>query len=165
MKKYIAMIVAFIAPILGKAFLQSAADELARVAYPPTERRRYPAYNRRPSSYSGHNRVGENPFTSFTQKGTGRKATVPTHELDAFHDVLMVAFDIRGTDRETVEAFIQNYMPITGRQMFNGKNVNLDSFWIADDDSFDSDCDSAVFVSKGNQAKARELLREHGLVG
>lgn len=158
--KYIKMLFAFLLPILGKAAVQTAADVLTEVAYP--DRRRmtrseakaaHPSNgeNRvRPESYSGHNRVGENPFLTSTHEGAG------------YHDVLMMAFDISGPNVEVVKQFLYNYLPVTGAQIFQGEKIYLDACWIADDTAGDSDCDSAVFVPKGDQEAARGVLRERG---
>lgn len=146
-------------PIVRTAVVQVAADEINRVAYPRPRVRYYGGdYNRigvrpgpgsipRPRTYGSadHSDLG---FKERTEPG--------------FHDVLMVAFDVTADDRAAAEAFILNYMPETGRQTFGGSQINLDSFWVADDGRLDdSDTDSAVFVPKGSQDRARRVLKAY----
>jgi hypothetical protein len=140
-------ILAFLLPILGRATLQVAADELHRFAYPDRKRVRV------------------------TQKGTDYSTFVDRNEQydrvmnnpSRYHDVLMVAFDLTGKDPEDVQAWLMDQMPEAGLQGDSGE-IYLDSWWIANDERFDrSDCDSAVFVAKGRQVEARELLHSHGL--
>lgn len=161
----------FLLPIVKTAVIQTAADVINDVAYP----KRKPAFGS-PNYFRQHSGLrpyGSRPTASREQAKAAHPSNgddrVPflqeTLPFDKFHDVLMVAFDITGPNAAIVSEFIENYMPVIGRQTFKGHEVNLDSFWIADDNQGMSDCDSAVFVSKGNQAAARELLREHGLVG
>lgn len=82
-----------------------------------------------------------------------------------FHDVLLVAFDIRGLDAERAHNWLMDGLPFVGTYPFISGDLVLDSWWVANDERFDgSDTDSAVFVRKGCQEQARALLREHGLV-
>lgn len=149
-------LVRFLLPIFKTAAVQVAADELNKLAYPnPRRSFRYTPYNR----YDRRSqRVGPNPFVE-------KKGTDPQ-----FHDVLLVAFDLTGPSANLVHEWLHNQMPATGDHMARGEddetvNVNLDSWWVANDERFDgSDCDSAVFVSKGNQKTARKVLRLDGLV-
>lgn len=84
-----------------------------------------------------------------------------------FHDVLMVAFDISGPSAEKTHAWLQEQMPDLSDEFIeaaNKRGIQLDSWWVANDERFDfSDQDSAVFVAKGLQSQARELLRIHGM--
>jgi len=90
-----------------------------------------------------------------------------TRRNESFHDVLMVAFDLRGRSAEDVHYWLQERMP-HGDSEYEDANrgeIRLDSWWVANDERFDgSDCDSAVFVSMGNQKAARALLRANGLL-
>jgi len=84
-----------------------------------------------------------------------------------FHDVIMVAFDLRGRSAKDVHYWLQERMPNGDSDYEDGNRgeIRLDSWWVANDERFDgSDCDSAVFVSMGKQAEARALLRQHGLL-
>lgn len=82
-----------------------------------------------------------------------------------FHDVLMVAFDIRGLTAQRAQEWLMDGLPDPGKYKFYDGDLVLDSWWFANDERFDgSDTDSAVFVRKGCQKQARKLLREHGLV-
>lgn len=143
MKKYIIALFAFLLPIVRRALIQVAADELTKVAYPTRKRTPRTSYAQPPRGY--------------TDQVTMKK--VPTEAR--FHDVLMVAFDITGPNRALVSEYLAAFMPPVDFEHHTGSNI--DSWWIADD-NFDGDCDSAVFVTKGKQEEARELLRAHGLV-
>lgn len=160
MLAYIKAFFAFLLPIVRTAAVQAAADELARAAYP----------ERRPSRTS-YNRYSRPGYRRLDDRYAARIPRIRDYaEKDAeettgsgFHDVLMVAFDISGPSRTVVEAFINNHMPSVEEEHPTG--VNLDSWWIADDDRLEhGDCDSAVFVKKGCQEEARELLRKQSLV-
>lgn len=81
-----------------------------------------------------------------------------------FNDVLMVAFDITADTAEQAHKWLQSKMPgcYSNDDVLQG--ITLDAWWIANDERFDgSDTDSAVFVTKGYQNTARDVLRETGL--
>jgi hypothetical protein len=145
-------------PILRSAAVQTTADVVNDLAYGPSRRMNvgYGMRSYRRPSYASVRRSYDTPPRGYTD-------TVQT-ERGQFHDVLMVAFDITGPNMALAKEFILNYLPEAGRQTFKGQQINVDSMWIADDNAGTSDCDSAVFVSKGKQAEARALLRENGLV-
>lgn len=162
---WIKKFLAFVLPVIGTAATKAIADEVVKYAYkdePPYRRNRYYGVSRT-------NARSQHPsMSTFTQKGTGRKATIPTDEIfdRKFHDVLMIAFDITGYSPAAVREFLMERMPTPGKvETAEQGQINLDDWWIADDEVSLDDRDSAVFVSKGNQAAARTLLREHGLVG
>lgn len=167
--KYITLFLKFISPILGTAILQAAANELSRLAYPHPSTGRRPAQKIAPQfidySRGGAQRTTQNRFGPWTD-------TFKT-ETERFHDVLMVAFDVSGPNSAIVHEWLLAQMPEVGKHNAgyvkgeDGLVVNLDSFWLANDerpDNWAGDCDSAVFVSKGNQEEARKILRFHGLV-
>lgn len=82
-----------------------------------------------------------------------------------FHDVIMVAFDLTAPNAKRGHEWLMSQMPAGGTVHGVRDEIYLDAWWVANDQRFDgSDCDSAVFVTKGNQSKARALLREHGLL-
>ncbi len=158
MKNLLKAFFLFLFPIFKQAVIQTAADGLTKMAYPDT-RRRSTQIRLGPDDRS---RVHMGPAKSMSGQVKKNVFADPT----PFHDVLMVAFDIFGPNQALAEEFIANYLPEPGVQTFKGQRINLDSFWFANDVRGDgSDTDSAVFVTKGKQAEARALLREHGLVG
>jgi hypothetical protein len=191
MYDYIKRFFKFLFPIVGVSTLQVVADALAEVAYPRDRRTRYGTAYRRPAPYHSYNRVPysgptrdifeKRPRTMEEQDKMEREriAQVRASRIlneerkrvsirennrsrpEGFADVLMVAFDLSGPNKEATHEWLMNEMPATGEHL--GSEIDLDAWWIADDDG-DSDCDSAVFVTKGCQATARKLLREHGLV-
>lgn len=81
---------------------------------------------------------------------------------NAEHDVIVVAFDVFGMNKKEIYKFLSVNMPVAA--YYPSSDIVLDAWWIADDDDALTDCDSAVFVTKGNQYAARELLKAHGLV-
>lgn len=160
--KYVRMFLAFILPILGKTVLTVAADELARVAYPPTSRNRYPAY-RRYDSVRTARRIPPTPMPGTVNYNRQEQGLA---ENPGFHDTLLVAFDVFGPSAEVVHDWLQLRMPAADRLYSDpeGNRIRLDSWWVANDERFDrSDCDSAVFVEKGKQVEARNYLRMRGL--
>lgn len=171
-------IIAFLLPIVGKAALQTAADVITDVAYPerrPYQRNRrgqFTSYNRLATPYSDFGRLrdyaekdADATMDLYEDKDEPEQGPGSIHLADDYHDVLLVAFDISGPDVDAVKDFLLNYMPVTGEQRFNGKRIYLDAYWIADDTAGTSDCDSAVFVNKGDQVAARGFLRRGGLAG
>lgn len=132
----------FILPILKQSIATVAVEELTKVAYPEAKRR-----NAAPKGYLRYNRMSDAPRSS----------------REAFHDVLMVAFDITGPNAALVHEWLSNQMPIPGVEYQHGERIGLESWWIADDGA-PGDLDSAVFVPKGDQDAARRILREAGLV-
>lgn len=155
LKKFFALLL----PILGRTALEVSADEMARRAYPGRApvRPYVPQYARMASGIAGAH--AENPFR-------GKSTRYRAKKTQGFHDVLMVAFDLRGRSAEDVHRWLHTQMPednFTHSSMYG--DVHLDLWWVANDERFDScDFESAVLVSMGNQAEARALLREHGLV-
>ena len=158
---------AFFLPILRRSAIEVAADELARMAQPNGRRPKVKPYYPQYASYASYAdmayNMGQRP-TSYDRRETTYKEA-----SEGFHDVLMVAFDVSGDNAEQVHTWLQNQMPECGEHasgyIRGGSPINLDSWWVANDDRFDgSDCDSAVFVTQGNQEAARVLLREAGLV-
>lgn len=148
-------------PIVRQAALEIASDTVNQMAYPTGRRRRVGVtrYNR----YEGvGNRIRSDYKDDSKLYGVNRDGSGRFGQLSTFHDVLLVAFDISGPTRTDVEEFLYKNLPVSGDAGV-GK-VSIDTYWIADDDSRDSDCDSAVFVTKGKQAEARELLIKHGLL-
>lgn len=155
----------FLLPILRSAVVQVAADELTRIAYPPRPGDIRRGYTRRPqrTSYSRMSflRLDDADFQRYSENY--EKVHSRTND---FHDVLLVAFDLRGISARDVHDTLTNLMPKADAFYGENEDVYLDSWWVANDERFDgSDTDSAVFVSKGNQEEARILLRKHGLVG
>lgn len=170
MIKYIKTFFLWLLPILRSAGIQVAADELARVAYSDRVRK--------PRTY------GSRDYTPYGFRPRTRREAVrnvgravreaeefkqPFNMVDnkPFHDVLMVAFDLKGRSARDVHEWLQSVMPggDSTYKSLNHGDIHLDSWWVANDERFDrSDCDSAVFVSKGNQRVARQLLRDAGLV-
>lgn len=186
MRKYFASIFAFLVPILRTAIIQVAADELSRVAYPARSRRRvytgpYESYNRVGRAQARTREHGDLVATLRKERGEGRSYAYIASKHDMaessvrsllnpepsiqgpFHDVLMVAFDLSGPDTENVHQWLMDNMPEAGAHG-DKDEIYLDSWWIANDERFDwTGTDSAVFVIKGKQEEARNLLREHGL--
>lgn len=81
-----------------------------------------------------------------------------------FHDVLMVAFDLKGKSAYQVHTWLADQLPTLSEESYDGEHVHLDDWWIANDERFNhDDRDSAVFVPKGNQEAARNKLRQYGL--
>lgn len=181
MYNYIVRFLKFLLPIFGTAAVKVAADTLSDVAYPNARpRRRY-------SSATGiYGRPRVEPYNRFDSRSFERDARFAREHQeridarieglvddeplsireqnaanDGFHDVLMVAFDISGPNKQATHEWLIDNMPKA--RGYEADSIDLDAWWIADDDAF-GDCDSAVFVSKGNQAEARRLLRQHGLV-
>lgn len=140
---------AFILPILGRAALQVSADELTRWAYPDRRKRS----TVRPRSYY-------TDYSTVPKVSTEQRDLSPMH---SFHDVLMVAFDVKGVSPEDVHEWLMDQMPEPGIHGDAGE-IEFDSWWVANDQRFDrSDCDSAVFCAMGAQNEARKVLAEAGL--
>lgn len=160
MLNIIKRLIAFLLPIVGKAALQTAADVISDAAYP--ERRRMPrrtSYNHPPRGYTD--------LVDYSKKDVGETARLfefkdspeaSFRDRDRYHDVIMVAFDITGPNQALVYEWLNNQMPATTNI---DEEYYLDAWWIADDDA-PGDCDSAVFVPKGDQEAARAVLRERG---
>lgn len=174
-KNYLLVLLA----IVGKAATRALIDELVTTASKPTAKPRTRAYDPRENL----GRAQAEPMPSFQERyGVSDEdlkkrakriednqfpfADVNSDDRE-FHDVLMVAFDLRGASAEDVHTWLQRRMPRADtayRSAASGLTVTLDSWWVANDERFDgSDCDSAVFVKPGNQAAARRLLRQAGL--
>jgi hypothetical protein len=136
---------AWLFPIVRIAVIQVAAEELDKLAYPDRRRRR--------PTYTG--RTGYRPYYGPTRDVFEKPAN------EKFHDVLMVAFDLKGPNAQNVHQWLMDQMPETGDHGDFGE-INLDAWWVANDERFDgSDTDSAVFVPKGQQNECRQILAEH----
>ena len=166
MFKYLKQLFLFLLPILKQTTIQVAAEELTKMANPPRRSRYgYNAFER--PIYRGP-RIS--PEKTYEEARTGKFQDTRSQHIkkNNFHDVLMVAFDISGPNTQLVHEWLASQMPSAGDHQYGyikGDPINIDAWWIANDERFDgSDTDSAVFVSKGNQEAARQLLREHGLV-
>lgn len=154
--KHIKAIIALFLSIFGKAVTRTIVDEVVKYAYSE----------------------GEKPLTKRQATVNAGKAVrhaypdppkVPPFDYDkaGYHDVVLVAFDVLGPNASIVHEWLHNQMPKPGDHAARGDNdetvaVNLDAWWIAEDDSYDSVCDSAVFVPKGDQAAARGVLLRAG---
>lgn len=162
MLKYLKAFFAFMLPIVRKAAVQIAADELTKAAYADGKgnavRRRtsYSRYDRPDTWRRATDDIPRQRAVAFDVETKGF-----THEGREFHDVLLVAFDISGPTHAEVCTWLRDNMPATGLGG-DRDEIYLDAWWIADDKSID-DTDSAVFVKKGWQEKARRLLRLHNM--
>lgn len=159
MYKYLRIILEFILPIFGKAVAGVAADELAKVAYPQPDRRKPRTYGSRDYSHLGFkDRPDYRNYNRIAPK-------IPKQRTPRYHDVLLVAFDVRGSGpAEEVQRALMRRLPEAEGFIDPESLFEIDSWWVANDLRFDrSDCDSAVFVKKGMQEEARKLLKEHGL--
>lgn len=164
MKKHIATLIAFLLPIFRRALLDVAVDTVNDIAYKKTGRLRPPPRNFNYSRFGGYDKRQHHIQPSLGRPLAAETKAETTRELP-FHDVLMVAFDISGPNATVTQQWLMDKMPKPNVGGYIKSEVELDSWWIANDERYDrSDCDSAVFVSKGKQAEARELLRENGLV-
>lgn len=158
MKNLLKALFLFFLPIFKQAAAQAVVTKVSEYAYPPRTRPQYNQYGIR----SDFPRRAPAPGTINYARMQAGMPLAPRKVMDPkYHDVLMLALDITGPNQALVHAFLEGLMPETGEQ---DNGVNVDSWWIADDDYPHCDTDSAVFVSKGNQAAARKLLRENGLV-
>lgn len=155
---HIKRFILFLLPIVRTAGVQVAADLINDLAYGGTTGPR--PYRRRPY-YTSYNRMATRPPVA--ARGYIKHEHKVQHE---FHDVLMVAFDLKGRSAEDVHQWLMNEMPVTGDHYSRHYgDINLDSWWVANDERFDgSDTDSAVFVKKGQQKAGREALHSYGLV-
>lgn len=158
MHALIKRILLFLLPILKQSSIEVIADTMTKMAYPdrPPRRRGIVSYNRIPRQ-----RRSQASYIEPKPEGVDYAERVRLAKLRPYHDVLMVAFDITGPNITVVQSWLEEAAAIMMLDAPTG--VSVDSTWIADDDA-DGDCDSAVFVSKGKQNEARNLLREHGLV-
>jgi hypothetical protein len=70
--------------------------------------------------------------------------------------VFLVAVTVEAEDREAAERHLHTVLPAPGAE--------VESWWVAEDDRRDgSDCDSAVFVTPGQQTQALHVLLRAGL--
>lgn len=163
--------------LFGIAAAQAAVEELDKYAYPSSRRRysRYNAYSRFGySRYPYSTRPYSGPTRNIFEKEERRQRAeagidFPEERVsirennrsrpEGFADVLMVAFDLSGPNKEATHEWLMNQMPATGEHPDH--EIDLDAWWIADDGCDDSDCDSAVFVPKGQQDECRQLLAKH----
>jgi hypothetical protein len=161
MLDYLTRFFRFLLPILRRAAIEAAANELNRRARANrlSERTAYSRIRPR-TSY-------DTPPGGYIDRVAHPDSNPPfVRDNAGFHDVLMIAFDVSGPDARSAEELLKNYLPDTGDITYKSKKFYLDSWWVANDIRFDeSDTDSAVFVHKGMQKEARELLRAHGLAG
>lgn len=163
MLDYLKRFFAFILPILRTAAIEVAADTLHQYAYPTRRPMPYTRYAHRPPR--GRIEAVRNVGRAVREAQAFDVETTGTHVGKEFHDVLLIAFDISGPSPEACENFIKNYLPDAGDHTYKSEKFYLDSWWAANDQRFDgSDTMSAVFVSKGSQKQARELLKIHGLM-
>lgn len=159
MLNFLKKILLFLLPIVRTAVAEVAAEEITKWGNTKRQKRNYIDYAERDVEMTED--LYDRPRT-MEDVDLLERDRIRLVKDEGFHDVLMVAFDVSGPNRDVVEDFLITHMPERGRQLFKGRLVNLDDFWIADDGS-NSDCDSAVFVLKGNQDSARGLLARHGL--
>lgn len=185
-------LLAFLLPIVRSAALEVAADVVNEAAYP--RRRPYTSYRRysrpRPAaSYTfkrpdisspdefrdayGVNRLRPMPAKGYVKDEHKEENSDRYHENydkvhnnpDGFHDVLLVAFDVRGKTALEVHNWLESQMPYADTFYGENEDIYVDSWWVANDERFDgSDTASAVFVPKGDQEAAREVLREKGFI-
>lgn len=129
-----------------------------------------PEFGRRPrmAAWGGIDRRPRPPANRFVPHATPfptPEELAKIEEKTDFHDVLMVAFDIRGHSAEQVHRWLQSKMPACYGADDLDQGITLDAWWVANDERFDgSDTDSAVFVRRGEQSNARVKLRQYGLV-
>lgn len=150
-KKYLAMLFAFLFPVVKRAAEAAIADEIWKWIH---------KHEPKACVCPAHKPVQKNrPKRNMPEPKTYA-------ETGQFHDVLLVAFDVSGQNKRDVHRWLHAQMPKPSLSYDPRETAFLDSWWIANDDRFDgSDCDSAVFVTKGNQEQARITLRSVGLVG
>lgn len=172
MNEIIKRFVETILTLFGLSMAQAVIEEIDRYLYSPAERRRRARYSRATGMYgrpySGPSRDISEKLERYTVDIDENESSVREQLLHngGYHDVLMVAFDIVGPNKEAVHQWLQDQMPETGDHPVGyikgerSKNINLDSWWIADDDAY-GDQDSAIFVPKGQQHECRELLANH----
>lgn len=158
----------FLIPIVRQAALEVAVEELNKLAYPKGTKRRRPLYSTREAldreAQSRMQRYAEEDVRKTSNTMNTPVSAWGHHVKHGYHDVLMVAFDVAGLSRGVVEEWLSDRMPTPNTGSYDSKpDVVLDDWWIADDGSCDGR-NSAVFVTKGKQAEARELLREHSLL-
>jgi hypothetical protein len=142
---------AFLLPILKQATAEAALDIIDDLVYTNEKRR--------PRTRRGYTRYNKPTVTRHENSN-------PPFQMDnaGYHDVVMVAFDIMGPNAAVAHEWLYSQLPQGDAYYGDNEEIRLDAWWMADDERFDgSDCDSAVFVTKGKQAEARELLRKHGL--
>jgi hypothetical protein len=173
-KNYLLVLLA----IVGKAATRALIEELVTTAAKPPKKPRTMADDLRENL----DRAQAAPIPEYHSQGPSaedlkkRAARIEDNQFPfvnensdtrEFHDVLLVAFDLRGSSAEEVQNWLKRRMPrgdTAYHSVTSGLTVTLDSWWIANDERFDgSDCDSAVFVKPGMQEISREVLRQHGL--
>lgn len=105
----------------------------------------------------------EEALAKLREKLTGQPAPKP--EPERFNDVVLVAFHVRGKNAEFVQQSLIDLLP-DSPDGFVDETVDfeMDAWWIADDRIGTGDCDSAVFVHKGEQEAARRLLKRNKLM-
>lgn len=157
MYKYITRFFFWLFPIVKQALVQVLAEEIHKFAYPDRPYRRL-----EPTPYTRYARPPRTRREAVRNVGRAvREADALTHEGRQFHDVLLVAFDISGPSARETHQWLMDNMPSTGLGG-DTDEIYLDAWWVANDERFDrSDTDSAVFVHKGYQGQARNLLREN----
>lgn len=166
MYKFLVQLFRLLLPIVRQTVADVAADTITRMAYPDRRRGSYPRpyatrtnYDRLFDLKRPRNATEQDAFERARIQNLQRNPRFSTDSR--FHDVLMVAFDITGPNAGVVHEWLENHMPRA--TTYASHDINLDSWWIADDNSYD-DRDSAVFVRKGEQTLARQLLLANDLV-
>lgn len=78
------------------------------------------------------------------------------------HDVIIMAFEV-DTKTENPQTALMGHLQHLVPETWDTDNEVV-SWWIAQDERLDgSDNDSAVFVKKGNEREAQDLLKRYGL--
>lgn len=158
--------IAFLLPIVRRAAMEAAVDVLTEAAYPARQTNRFRSYNRIPrTSYSQPPR-GYTDLVDFAKRDVEETSRLfdDSDRSEQYHDVIMVAFDVTGPNAQTVHEWLHSQMPRTEEHYVPQGKINLDSWWVANDERYDrSDCDSAVFVNMGMQKEARGFLKRAGL--
>ena len=171
MYEFIKRFFAWLLPLIKDAAAVIIAEEVEKFVFAktdrPTPRTTYrrggyiPPQNRTRPPESTVNKIRRDAGMT-APEGYIKGFDVETSGTD-YHDVIMVAFDITARSQNAAYEWLADNMPTAENYKSFAGDINLDSWWIADDNNTFSDCDSAVFVHKGNQAVARHILRTRGL--
>jgi hypothetical protein len=110
---------------------------------------------------TNHDTNPSNPATTANHHEETPAMTTDEHTI-------LIAFDVEAADRAEAEQYLTRHLPRPGARpglppLTPGgpprMNVRLEAWWVAEDERYDgSDRDSAVFVTKGQQAQASRLL-------
>lgn len=81
---------------------------------------------------------------------------------------VLVAMVVEATDHiERITGLLEHQLPGDREYVVPGHGrVRLDCWWVAEDDRLSTDADtedSAIFVGRGNQVEAREVICDEGL--